>query len=113
MDGEGRRTSDVPRLTQLDFDRAQRKGVPEVVLAEHKSPEQGVRITRAFVERTGRALVSRMRPEVEAALRAAFADCELDVRGEGRVAAVRGRDYQRSASGGRVGVLTAGTSDAP
>jgi NCAIR mutase (PurE)-related protein len=113
MNRDPRRTNGVPQLTQLDFDRAQRKGVPEIVLAERKSPEQVVRISRAFVERTGRALVSRLRPEIEAALRGAFTDCAVDVRGEGRIAAVRAPDALRVATGGRVGVLTAGTSDVP
>ncbi len=113
MQQDSRHEQHVPQLTQLDFDRARRKGVPEVVLAERKSPEQVVNITRAFVERTGRALVSRLRPEVEHALRAAFAEAVVDVRGEGRIAAVRAPRYRRTITGGRVGLLTAGTSDVP
>ena len=113
MHDEQRGASEIPQLTQLDFDRARRKGVPEIVLAERKSPEQVVRIARAFVERTGRALISRLRPEVEAALREAFAAGEVDVRGEGRIALVRAPNATRTSTGGRVGVLTAGTSDVP
>jgi pyridinium-3,5-biscarboxylic acid mononucleotide synthase len=111
---EGTRRHDgIPQLTQLDFDRAQRKGVPEIVLAERKSPEQVVGIARAFVDRTGRALVSRMRPGMDAALREAFAECVVDVRGEGGTAVVRAPGFQRPSTGGRVGLLTAGTSDVP
>jgi NCAIR mutase (PurE)-related protein len=113
MHQESRNASGIPQLTQLDFDRARRKGVPEIVLAERKPPEQVVGIARAFVERTGRVLVSRVRPEVEVALRAAFAEDEVDVRGEGRIALVRAAHSKRATSGGRVGVLTAGTSDVP
>jgi NCAIR mutase (PurE)-related protein len=113
MTHETRSTAEVPQLTQLDFDRARRKGVPEIVLAERKAPEQVVRIARAFVERAGRVLVSRVRPEVEAALRDAFAECVVDVRGEGRIALVRAALSTRASTGGRVGVLTAGTSDVP
>jgi NCAIR mutase (PurE)-related protein len=113
MHQDTRSASGVPQLTRLDFDRAQRKGVPEIVLAERKSPEQVVHIARAFVERTGRVLVSRVRPEVEAALRAAFAECEVDVRGEGRIALVHAAHSTRATTGGRVSVLTAGTSDVP
>jgi pyridinium-3,5-biscarboxylic acid mononucleotide synthase len=113
MSHEPRGGDGIPQLTQLDFDRARRKGVPEIVLAERKSSEQVIAITRAFVERAGRALVSRMQPGVAAALCAAFADCEVDVRAEGGVAVVRAPGFRRAATGGRVGVLTAGTSDVP
>jgi NCAIR mutase (PurE)-related protein len=109
---EDSRHDDIPQLTRLDFDRAQRKGVPEIVLAERKSPEQVVRIVRAFVDRTGCALVSRMRPGMDAVLRGAFADCVVEVRGEGGTAVVRAPGYHQPSTGGRVGVLTAGTSDA-
>ena len=52
-----------------DLERARRKGVPEVILAEGKSIEHAVEIARIFLERQGRAILSRVTPELEARLR--------------------------------------------
>jgi NCAIR mutase (PurE)-related protein len=99
--------------TRLDFGRATRKGVPEVILAGSKTEEQVIAAARAFVERTGRALVSRPRPEALAGLEAAFAGCRVEVRGAGRMVAIHAPGHVVARTGGRVGVLTAGTSDVP
>ncbi len=97
-----------------DFDRARRKGVPEVILADRKTTEQSLSIARAFVERTGRAILSRVGPELEARLYEAFAaEAEIEWIAPARAAVVRRPDFVRPQTGGRVGVLTAGTSDAP
>ena len=47
---------------RLDFGREARKGIPEIVFGQGKSDDQIVAIMRAFVERNGRALGSRLRP---------------------------------------------------
>lgn len=97
-----------------DFERAHRKGVPEVILANRKSVEQALEITRAFLERTGRAILSRVGPELEARLRVEFAgEAELEWVASARAAILRRPDFERPAAGGRVGVITAGTSDIP
>lgn len=97
-----------------DFERAHRKGVPEVILAERKSVEEALEIARAFLERTGRAILSRVGPELEARLRAEFADeAELEWIAPARAAVLRRPGVSRPRTGGRVGILTAGTSDIP
>jgi pyridinium-3,5-biscarboxylic acid mononucleotide synthase len=103
----------VPRDARPDFGRAARKGIPEVVLAATKSDEQVLRITRAFVERTGRALVSRLRPGMAERLAGELPECSVTVRSEGRIVAFHAPGYVRAVTGGRVGVLSAGTSDVP
>jgi NCAIR mutase (PurE)-related protein len=102
-----------PRDARPDFGRATRKGIPEIVLAATKSDEQVVAIASAFVERTGRALVSRLRPGTAAVLAEHLPTCRMDVRAGGRIAAIHAREYVVPRTGGRVGVLTAGTSDVP
>jgi len=98
---------------RLDFGREGRKGIPEIVLAEVKTDEQVVAIARAFVERTGRAVLTRLRPATMDLLAERFGDCDVDRRREARAAAIHAPGYARPASGGRIGVLTAGTSDVP
>ena len=96
-----------------DFSRAHRKGVPEVILADTKTVDQCLAITRSFLDRTGRAILSRVTPELQAALAETFGESHMDWYGAARAAVLRNDGQQAPASGGRVGILTAGTSDQP
>lgn len=112
------RPSDRFHFATLDFDRAKRKGVPEVILADHKTVEQSLAITRAFLARTGRAILSRVGQELETRLQSEFADAaasavELEWIASARAAVLCTPDFVRPQTGGRVGVITAGTSDVP
>jgi NCAIR mutase (PurE)-related protein len=116
-----RLTWDWEEFASPDFGRYDRKGVPEVILADRKTVEQSLAIARAFLERTGRAILSRVGPELEARLREEFAGtAELDWRPICRCAVLRAvgaaaRPWSATPArtGGRVGILTAGTSDIP
>jgi NCAIR mutase (PurE)-related protein len=97
-----------------DFERTHRKGVPEIILADGKTVEQSLSIARAFLERTGRAILSRVGVELEARLHQEFATvAELEWIAPARAAVLRRPDFIRPQTGGRVGVLSAGTSDIP
>jgi NCAIR mutase (PurE)-related protein len=116
-----RLTWDWEDFASPDFGRHDRKGVPEVILADRKTVEQSLAIARAFLERTGRAILSRVGPELEARLREEFAGtAELDWRPGCRCAVLRAAGAAArpwgatpARTGGRVGILTAGTSDIP
>lgn len=100
--------------TRPDFDRQVRKGVPEVILAEHKTVEQSLEIARRFLGKTGRAILSRVSPELETRLRTEFkGQATLEWLPEPRAAVLRRPGTRPPHTGGRVGVLTAGTSDIP
>jgi NCAIR mutase (PurE)-related protein len=103
-----------------DFDRQARKGVPEVIMAEHKTVEQSLAIARRFLEATGRAILSRVPPELEVHLRVDFQEqADLEWLPAARAAILRQRrsslsfPQAQTAAGGRVGIITAGTSDVP
>ena len=96
-----------------DFDRAKRKGVPEVILAEGKTLDHALRVTRMFLERNGRAILSRVSPELEARLRGELDGVELEWYAAARAAVLRKPGTGRPHVGGRVGILSAGTSDLP
>lgn len=110
---DAREYVELERHARPDFTREARKGIPEIVLAEVKTDEQVFAIVRAFVERTGRALVSRLRPGTADRLSGMFPEYRVDLRREARAAAIHGPGYTPVRSGGRIGVLTAGTSDVP
>lgn len=101
-------------VARPDFDRHARKGVPEVIIAEHKTVEQSLAIARRFLERNGRAILSRVSPELEARLRTEFeGEVDLEWVPQARMAVLRRPGAPPPPTGGRVGVLTAGTSDIP
>lgn len=94
-----------------DFDRQRRKGVPEVILAEGKRSDEALSAARAFLERTGRAILSRVPTELLAEARRAFAEYEVAAHTASRMVVIRRAGFEVAPTGGVVGVLTAGTSD--
>lgn len=93
--------------------RERRKGVPEVVFGETKTTEQVIAMARSLLEATGRALISRVRPETLATLRQDFQAYTLRVREAAGAVVIYQPGYTLRSTGGRVGVLSAGTSDVP
>lgn len=61
-------------FADLDFDRAERCGFPEVIYAAGKTPEQIVAIAQALVAEHGIAFATRVKDEAVGILRAAFPD---------------------------------------
>src|SRR5215510_874988 len=104
----------LEQFANLDLVRAARTGIPEVVLAERKSPAQTVAIVERLLGELGRALVSRVPPETLAALEQAIGESAVWTRyAEGRTLAFHRPGFEVTPNGGHVGVLTAGTSDIP
>ncbi len=96
-----------------DFQREQRKGVPEVIFGETKDIGQLVTMTRNILAETGRAIISRVQPEAVEALREAFKTSSVRVRENARAVVIYEPDYVSHRTGGHVGVISAGTSDIP
>lgn len=92
---------------QLDFQRFERLGFPEIVFAESKTVEQVLQISSQIVNQNALVILSNIKPEHETALRDFFAGKNID--SAGRVMVVGESNYQ--AQPGKVGILTAGTSD--
>ncbi|MHB1005961.1 MAG: nickel pincer cofactor biosynthesis protein LarB [Chloroflexota bacterium] len=97
----------------LDHNRENRKGIPEVILAEGKRPEHTLAIARTFLDHSGRAIISRVSQEILAKLEGEFAGEQIELHRSSRMVVIRRRGQERPCGGGRVGVVTAGTSDIP
>ena len=94
----------------LDSGRATRKGVPEVVYAPNKTPEQVARICEAILSSSNeRVIVSTPSPETTVEIRRSLPG--VPVRNAGRAVVVG--PGEPTPSGGRVGAISAGTSDLP
>lgn len=96
-----------------DLGREARTGVPEVILAEGKDLTSVIALTQGFLESAGRAIVSRASPRVMRGLEFELKEHQLQAYRASRMVVVRRPDFVGSSSGGRVGILTAGTSDWP
>ncbi len=114
LEGEPARPGETPlEYARPDVERENRKGVPEVLMAQGKRHEDLLAIAREFVDRTGRAIVSRVDENLLVKLQAQFPDCNFSEHHPSRMVVIKRRDYQLRRTGGKVGVITAGTSDVP
>jgi pyridinium-3,5-biscarboxylic acid mononucleotide synthase len=101
-------------FARLDVGRELRKGLPEVILAEGKDGDDVAQIVEAMVERTGRAIVSRADQSFLKRIRARrLAGAQVRFFERAGMIIVKRLSYKVKKSGGRVGLLTAGTSDIP
>ncbi|MFC1910232.1 nickel pincer cofactor biosynthesis protein LarB [Chloroflexota bacterium] len=104
----------VGSLATLDTGREFRKGIPEIIIAEGKSPDDVVRIAKVMLYENGRALISRMdKQHLKVIKQADFGDVVFSENRQARVIVIKNREYAISQTGGKVGILTAGTSDIP
>ena len=93
---------------RLDLFRELRSGLPEVVFGEGKSEEELLRSVESMVEHSGRALVTRIGAPAAERLSAAVMDGSYEAR-----ARVWTTGRFSPASGRRIAVVSAGTSDFP
>ncbi len=100
---------------RIDRSRRQRTGAPEVVYGKGKSVDQIVTAVRRLVGIEGRALVARVEPDqvgaISLALEAEQIESKFEESNRTLIAFAPGADPP--SNGGRVGILTAGSSDRP
>jgi hypothetical protein len=110
---------DIYETARLDLSREHRTGVPEVVIAQDKSLEQIIKIATKFVESVGRVIITRLTHERASELKAVLGKnkitekCNIIYHTEGQVLILRSQDCELKHNSGRVGIITAGTSDIP
>lgn len=96
-------------FAKVDHHRAVRKGFPEVVFGQGKTPTQIAKIASALLERSDRLLVTKTTREAWDAVRGMIPDASFD--DTARAIIVDRREACDSVSG--VTVASAGTSDLP
>jgi len=101
----------VANIARLDVGRETRRGVPEIILAEGKSQDDLVKICERMLEKNGRVIVSRATDEQLDELRKKFGANHIRRFPHAHSLVVRGSDYGGMETGGRVGIITAGTVD--
>ena len=93
----------------LDLGRAARKGVPEIVYAPGKTPEQVASICAAILKHSERAIVSGPTLEQERFLRDTLPNFPARRAGKALIVGLG----EPAPTGGRVAAVSAGTSDLP
>ncbi|SEO54861.1 hypothetical protein SAMN04487948_103176 [Halogranum amylolyticum] len=107
----GYATTDAGRF---DAAREQRRGVPEAILADEKTPTEVADLAATAVETTGRAVVTRVDADIVAAISDEFGDTPTTVDHDHRAktVTVHGEAFDPPALDATVGIVTGGTSDA-
>lgn len=105
----------IGEIAKIDAFREFRKGIPEIILAEGKRAEDVADIALTMLKKSGRAIISRASKEQIDAIKKAFASEEVDMRiyEETGIVAVRKKGFEIKKTGGKIGILAAGTSDIP
>ncbi len=105
---------EVGELARLDIGREIRHGIPEVVIAEGKIPSDVAKIASKVLAKKGRVIISRGSEKHIRAIKTVITGGEFIHKSwPGGTVVIKSRDFSPSATGGRVGIITAGTSDIP
>lgn len=101
-------------LANFDIGRENRRGVPELVLAEGKTSGQLITIANRVTETTGRTILTRVDEKQRETLSKAFPrDFITEIFSDARIIVVKQKNFKIHPSGGRIAIATAGTSDMP
>ena len=98
--------------TVFDMSRECRNGIPEVIYAETKAPERVAEIVEHVIAHKGIVMLSRASAEHHAEIVKRIGQEGVTFKAEARMVIVDRRDCRQEKIG-RIGVLTAGTSDIP
>ncbi len=103
---------EVAKLAKLDVHREVRKGIPEVIFAKNKSITELTKIITAGIGAKPVIILSKINQEQQRAIKETYgSDLVFEVFGEGEIALIHKQDYQPQQTGGKVGIIAAGTSD--
>ena len=98
---------------RFDAARETRRGVPEAILAEGKTPDEAATLAAAAVRSTGRAVLTRAtEAHVDAVADALSETVTLDRDDRARTLVARAPDFEGPTLDATVGLVTGGTSDA-
>lgn len=101
---------------RFDAARERRRGVPEAVYGEGKTPDEVAAMAATAVATTGRALATRVDESQVTAVRERLADghpdATVDVDGRARFLVAHAADFEPPSVAATVGVVSAGTADA-
>jgi len=104
----------VSNIARFDIGREFRKGIPEIILASGKTPKETARIAFYVMKKKGRAIVSLADDKcIKAIKEMVKSNADLFVNKRSKIIVIKKKDFKLEKTGGKVGIITAGTSDIP
>jgi len=105
---------EIGNMARIDVGREYRKGIPEVILGEGKDAGDLAQIAVTMLRESGRAIISRAVSDQIHAIREALSDDTLaQVNDKARLMVIKKKNFVTKKTGGKIGILTGGTSDIP
>lgn len=107
---------EVGDFAKLDIFRKVRTGIIEVIYAENKKPEVTLDIIDSFLKKSKFAIVSRYKDEFVSLISKKFDNDEfysVDINQYAKILVVKEKTYKFEKKGGKIGIITAGSSDIP
>ncbi len=103
---------EIDECAKIDVNREFRSKVPEIILAEGKTNTDLTKIALKLLERRGRVIISRCSSEQMVTLRNSLPESiMLRWSEKARLMVIKKSEVAITNSGGKIGLLTAGTSD--
>jgi len=105
---------EIGAFANIDVNREMRKGLPEVILGEGKEPSDIAEIAMNVLKRSGRVILSRLsREQLEALRQAVRGGVLFELNERARIVVLKDKGFKVSRAGGKIGIVSAGTSDIP
>lgn len=101
----------IEDFAQIDMGRKHRKGIPEVIFAERKRLDEIKKIVSKILERSDSVLISRIQKQDYAKVVAFAKKNKFKIKDGKNTTTLLLYKKELRYSGGRVGIVTAGTSD--
>ncbi|MHA2407438.1 MAG: nickel pincer cofactor biosynthesis protein LarB [Candidatus Ranarchaeia archaeon] len=106
---------EIGNLARIDLHRDFRSGIPEIIYGFSKTPQEVVKIIQTLTKKKPLLIASRLTPKHLSVIESEIEknDIELVINEQAKTAVVTRKNYSVSKSGGKVGIIAAGTSDIP
>ncbi|MEW5760597.1 MAG: nickel pincer cofactor biosynthesis protein LarB [Candidatus Thermoplasmatota archaeon] len=99
-------------ISELDFHREKRTGIPELILAERKGFKEIVSCVDEYTKKNGRAIVTRANRKIRKHIKKIFEKKHnVEIYDDARICIVKKKGYKIKRNHGIVAVLSAGASD--
>lgn len=105
---------EISNIAKLDINRDLRGGIPEIILAEGKTNEDLSNITKSMLKEKGRTIISRANKEqLEFVRKTAPKNSIINIHQKAGMCILKMKDFHIHTTGGKIGILAAGTADIP
>ena len=102
---------EIEDIAKIDINRRKRKGIPEVVFAETKELEEIKKITKKTLEKTNSIIISRIKKEDYSKIITFAKKLKVKIKTGKNSSSILLFKKSIKFQGGKVGIITAGTSD--